>query len=331
MDSNTSSEHLIPPNNGEIPLPRTVRFWLLLLFEIPSLICSFFVICNLTIDRTLRRSLRHHTILAMNIFAILFKSIDVPLYLNFLIYGTVWLQVPSTCLIWWVADLGCYDACCALVAWTSIERHIFVFYHRWLSTNVKRFFVHYLPLILINVYMIAYYVWMLFFPPCENTYDYTSPVCTATPCFLNHPISGTWEAGVHGCFFTFVIAIFSATFLIRVLLERHRRFHAINWRRHRKMTIQLLSISSIFLVFNLPLNIAAIIQLCGLPFELGAILMPYFFFLTYWVMFLVPFVCLTSLPKLAERLKRFLTLSHRRQATVGVAVTVRPINRRTHQ
>ncbi|CAF3209233.1 unnamed protein product [Rotaria sp. Silwood2] len=275
-------------------------------------------------DRFLRNSLHHHTIIAMNISASVFKLIDVRFYLNFLVMEKVWPQTPFVCLIWWLVDIGFYETCCILTAWASIERHIFVFHDQWLSTRRGRFLVHYLPLTMIIIYTTSYYTWVIFFLPCKNTFDYTLPVYSASRCFFSHPILKPWEAGVHGCFTTLVVAVFSIGLLIRVLMERRRRHREIQWRKHRKLTIQLLSISSIFFIFNLPLNLGAFIQLCGLPFSIGATLMPYFFFSTYWLIFLMPFVCLTSLPHFKGKLKRMFCISHRRQATVGIPLVIQP-------
>ncbi|CAF2066796.1 unnamed protein product [Rotaria magnacalcarata] len=125
-----------------------------------------------------------------------------------------------------------------------------------------------------------------------------SPVCSALRWYLNHPLLGKWEAGFHGCFVTLIVVVFSVGLLIRILIEKCHLRHIAHWRRHRKLTTQLLLISLVFIIFNLPLNLGAFINLCNLPFEIGALVMPYFFFLSYWVMFSYAF-------RLSKRITEF--------------------------
>lgn len=326
MTENTSTMPASTISAGSIQLSPSIRFGLLLGSEIPSLACSLFVLYNFIFDRALRSSLPHHGVIILNIFGLFVKCIDVPLYLNYIIVGEVWPSTPVYCLIWLLADFGFYNACVIFMAWISIERHILIYHDQWLSTPRKCFCVHYLPLILISSYLIVYYTWFLFFPPCENIYDYTLPVCGATPCFILQPISGVWDAAVHGCLMVIIIVVFSIGLLFRVLLGKCRHRHAVQWRQHRKMTVQLLSISSIFIIFGLPSATIIFIQICGIQFDEGYILLPYFFFTSYWLVFLTPFVCLNSLPNLKQRIRRLFCISPRQLATVGVAVVTAPSN-----
>ncbi|CAF3284267.1 unnamed protein product [Rotaria socialis] len=309
---------------GGIPLSTSIRFGLLIGSEIPSLVCSLFVLYNFIFDPALIRSLPHHTIICLNITGTLFKCIDVPLYLNYTIMGEVWPPTAAVCLVWWLADYGFYNACVVFTAWISIERHIFIYHNHWLSTPRKRFFVHYLPLFLIIVYLLVFYVWVIFFPPCENIYDYTLSTCGATPCYILQPIPGIWDAAVNGCLMAAIIVVFSIGLVIRVLMGKCRHHQAMHWRQHRKMTLQLVSISSIFIIFGLPSAIVTFIQLCGIPFDEGNILLPYFFFTSYWLIFLIPFVCLHSLPNVKQRIMKILCISPRQQATVGVTIMTAP-------
>jgi hypothetical protein len=210
--------------------------------------------------------------------------------------------IPARCLIWWLVDLGFYNTTALILAWTSIERHILVFHDQWISTKQKRFFVHYLPLFLLIFYSTIYYTIMIFFPPCQHTFIYTLPVCAASPCHLLHPILGLWEMGVHGCLSTILVAFFSIALLVRVIVHKHRRNRRFRWKIYRKMIIQLLSISALYLLLNLPIMIMSVARLCGLPSNIGVQAQQITFFLTYWVMFLLPFVALCSSPGLRRKI-----------------------------
>ncbi|CAF1249071.1 unnamed protein product [Adineta ricciae] len=310
-------------STNEISLSRTARFWLLLLSEVPSLICSIFIIFHLLIDRQERRSLNNHPIILMNITGLFLKCTDVPFYLDFIRNGKVSPSTPIHCLIWWVGAIAFYYITCLLAAWASMERHILVFHRARLNTAKGRFLFHYFPLIIICIYSIIFYTWVIFILPCENIYDYTLPVCGAIPCYINDPIFGVWELIFHGCICTIITTVFSIGLVIRVIIEKLSRHLPIEWRKHRKMTIQMLSISSIFIFFNLPITTMAIAHLAGLPYDVGAEIQLYFFFLSYWLIFLLPFVSLNSLTNLKQKIKRSFGILSQRQTTIGVLSTRR--------
>ena len=68
------------------------------------------------------------------------------------------------------------------------------------------------------------------------------------------------------------------------------------------MIIQLLSISALYLLLNFPIMLMSVAHLCGLPSDIGVEAQQITFFLTYWVMFLLPFVALCSLPGLRKKI-----------------------------
>lgn len=91
----------------------------------------------------------------------------------------------------------------------------------------------------------------------------------------------------------------------------------IRWRKYRKMTIQLLSISSIYMIFNSPWALILLAFQFGLSsyIEMSAVI--YTKFLLYNIIFLFPFVCCLSLPELRIKVTQKL-LFCRRQRQVGI-------------
>ena len=160
-----------------------------------------------------------------------------------------------------------------------------------------------LPLILLLIYAAIYYTLVIFNPPCQNTYIYTLPVCGASPCHLFDPVLGMWEMGVHGCLMTIIIATFNIGLLIRVVVNKRRTRQTFQWRKYRKMIIQLLSVSIIYLTFSLPVMIMWVARLCGLPPNVGVEAQLISFFFTYWVVLLIPIVSLTSVPDLKKKIQ----------------------------
>jgi hypothetical protein len=102
MDLNeTDSLHYI-----EISLPRLIRFWLLLLIDIPSIICSLFLLYYFLTKQNHRSALNNHTIILLLFTSLFTQLIDIPLYLNFLHLGFVWPQTLTTCVIWRYAGIA---------------------------------------------------------------------------------------------------------------------------------------------------------------------------------------------------------------------------------
>ncbi|CAF3636337.1 unnamed protein product, partial [Rotaria socialis] len=114
----------------EISMSRTARFWILLLFDIPSIICTLFVLCCILMDRKLRSSVKNHSLVLFLILGLGTQLVDVPFYLNFIVHSSVVPANPSICILWWFTDIGMYNGGAILLAWTAFERLIIIFHDR---------------------------------------------------------------------------------------------------------------------------------------------------------------------------------------------------------
>ncbi|CAF0857940.1 unnamed protein product [Adineta steineri] len=315
----------------EVSIPRPVRFWLMLLFDIPSIVCSFCLIIHILMNRTQRHALHNHTILVILICNLPMQLIDINFYLVFLSYGSIQPSQPIVCLIWWFIDDGCYGCGLVLMAWLAIERHILIFHDRLLLNRRGRFLFHYLPLIIIVTYFLLFYLIVIFLVPCENNYLYTVPVCGQSPCYESYGILGMWEFILHAAIPILLEGIASIVLLLRVQIQKRRLRQSNQWRKHRRMIIQLLLVSSLNIGINFPGNALLIAHLYGLPAEDGAQVQLYCFFLPYFIVFLFPFISLTQFPDLRKTMKKKLLGIVRRQPhhTATVTHTIRdiPMNR----
>ncbi|CAF0931085.1 unnamed protein product [Rotaria sordida] len=288
-------------------LPHVIKFWLYLVILIPSIICSLFVLYYLLFDRTLRRALNNHTIIVLIFVCLICQLTIYPWMLYFYKNDNHWYRTLTFCSIWGFIDWGLYITQAILFAWASIEGHIFIFHDRWVTTRKKRFYIHYLPLILLMLYCLLFYSIVYFIPFCKNfVHDYVSP-CISVCSYDNHAFF-LWETVVHQILPNLTIIIASITLLIRILRQKHRMRQRIQWRKHRKMTIQLLSISFLYLIFSFPNTIMILMYLCGLPYHIGYNVKIYAEFISYLVTLFFPFVCIVSLPELRKKIKRILLL-----------------------
>ena len=207
------------------------------------------------------------------------------------------------------------------MAWVALERHIIVFHDRLFSTRRKRIYFHYTPLLLFILYNNIYYVYAIYYYPCQNTYNYALPVCDVFPCYQNDNNMRMWDLFANCIMPSLLEALFSVTFLFRVMWHRYHSPLPFQWRKQRKMTIQLMFFSSLNVAFNVPSNIINIAQQCGAPHDFGVNALQYMYFFCYWVIFLFPFMCLATINGINTVFGKILHL--RPQMTLFTA-TVKP-------
>ncbi|CAF0826803.1 unnamed protein product [Rotaria sordida] len=204
------------------------------------------------------------------IIGLIIELIAIPFHLNFLYFGIVQPSIPFICMLWWFIDLGLYNGFTIIMSWSSFHRYLFIFHDQIFLQGKKRFVFHYLPLSILLLYILIFYIIVIIFPPCKNTYDYTLPVCNDYPCYLDNLVLGIWDSVVNGILPIFIICIFSVTILIRVHYQKRRLVNQRNqWRRQRKMMIQLISSSILYLIPNIPLSLLILAHLCGLSESVG--------------------------------------------------------------
>lgn len=313
MKNNSNQQREIDFSTPEVS--HRFQFWSLLIFGIPSLICSLFLFYQYLSNSVRRHAIHNHTILIIILANIILIVTDFSWMLDSLRHaGTVLSATEAFCLIWWFLDFTLYNTQTIILAWASIERHILIFHSRILSTRKQRFYYHYLPLILLLVYLICFYIGVIFIPPCENQFEFVSIECGLNPCYLNMKFLAVWDSIVHSALPTGIIAVFSLALLYRVIAHKVHLQQPVQWRKHRRLSIQLLSLSGVYLFLNLPLTIIMLIQLFQKPgpqFGFGTQL--YMFFLTYGVTLSLPFVIylnyLSSEKPKQQRIVPFLTHS----------------------
>lgn len=239
----------------------------------------------------------------MLLFNLSVQLVDINFHIAFLHYGMVQPSKPIICLFWWFIDYEFYFGSTITLTWMAIERHILIFHHRWVLNRRGCFLLHYLPIMIIPTYILLFYIIVIFFLPCQNTYDYTKPMCNPIPCYESYGILSMWEYVVHAISAISIEAFASISFLVRVQLQRRRLQRSVQWNRHRRVILQLLLISALNVSLKLPTYLIPLLHLCGLPPEYGVQAQLYFFFLGYFVIFFFPFSCLCQHPELFKHMK----------------------------
>jgi len=288
--------------NDELVPSRQVQFWTILVFEIPSLSCTIYLLYYLLFNKRLRQALNNHIIIILLFLVFLVEVIDNPLYLDAFLHNgrNSFHSSRLICYIWLFVDYGVYGAITVFLAWASFERHILIFhYNQLLGTKLKRIIFHYIPLGILSIYMIGFYIGVIVFPPCENIFDYTIEACGASPCYEDVPWLNIWDYWIHGILCVIIEAVCSISLLIRIMWKKYCAHQSIHWKKYRKMTIQLLSISMLSLSITLPQSlITAVQQIIPGMEDFGANVASYFFYLTTFVVLFLPFVVLGCLSEL---------------------------------
>lgn len=284
-----------------VSMSPTLRICLMVPLNILSVACSFIILYQMLSKRALRNALNNHSIIALIITGLGTQLIDMPLYINYLRLGYVWPSTPIFCLFWWYVDIGLYEATTILVAWASLERHFLIFHEQFLSVGTKRYLFHYLPIIICIIYPLIFTIFCVIFVTCDDAFvfNYTSAWCNFSPCFYLDPFLSTYDTVMHWIMPILLISFLNIGLIIRVVWHRSIRMRQpFQWSKHRKMAAQLLSVSALFMFFNLPTGIYSILSLLNvLPEDIDPQIYAYTYLASFFSVLLMPLIIIFSLPK----------------------------------
>lgn len=268
--------------------------------------CGFFDVYYLLTDATLRRALHNHVIIVLLFIGIFYELTNIPWILYNDYNRAPVIRSEIFYFFWTYINYSFYSLQVELFAWATIERHILIFHDHWISTRRRRFFLHYFPVIAITIYYLIYFAFVHFYPFCKSNFDAFLAGGIHIPCVFHRTTLGMWDLMVHHVVPTLVIVTFSVALIVRSILQRNKLARAIQWKRYRKMIIQLLSIATIYVAFNGPWVLVIFSFQYGLPESVAIVALVYTGFLYYYVIFVFPFVCCLSLPELRKKAKQLL-------------------------
>ena len=241
-----------------------VQFWILLILALLSLSCSLFLIVRFLVNRSMISAVHNHIMLILILSNVLLIITDVSWMLDTLRNnGKVSFRTSSFCLSWWFFDYTLYTIQSVLLGWASIERHILVFHRNIMVTTSQKWFIHYMPMILLIVYLVCFRIGIIFFPPCENSFDFNRIECGASLCYFEIGWLVIWDKLIHSVLPTFIITIFNVALMYRIVAQKKRLHQPIQWKKQIRISMQLIPISAIYLFLNLPMMIIYIIQIIG--------------------------------------------------------------------
>ncbi|CAF1150964.1 unnamed protein product [Adineta steineri] len=300
-----------------MPISNIVKSWLFQGFQIPSILFGIFALYHLLMDRALRNALHNHVIIAMVFVGLILQCFDVSALAYYYRTGTVLVSTRTFCVAWtFIRSIG-ITGTLNLVAWASIERHILIFHPNLVRTKTKRFFLHYLPLVICMMYPAVFYFAIFFIVPCPITMNYEIVGCGYYSCVFFYPSLALCNIVVNFLLSPFIIVIFSAALIIRVVASKFRARQRIHWRNYRNMAIPLLSISLVYIILYCPPMLLYTAYLAGLSQNIAADYYSVTSSFNYFAITFTPITCALSLPELRTKFKICFPCCRRRRATVG--------------
>lgn len=328
MDSTLINSTTLP-TFGETEKTRRIKFGLFIFLEPPALVCNLILIYYLIADRTLRHTIHYHSILVLLIITLLTNLVELPRIIHYLHVGMVVPHSDLNCLFWQWCDYFLFSSANLYMFWLSFERYLLIFHGSLYTTVKRRLLFHYLPMVVILVYAFCWYTVVVFIYPCKRQFDFSQPLC-GFPCYTTHANVSLYDLIAHTGLPLAASMVLDTSLIIRVLYRKRvgLQHQGGQWYRYRKMIIQLLTISSLYLSNQLPFTTVVFLQLfINLPDWLGHIQVVYLYYLFWLLTLLLPLGCIGCMTEIASKLKITLTRQKRKISMMAPITIDRPRNR----
>lgn len=290
-------------------LSSKIKLGIFIPTQVPSIICHMFLIYHLISNPQLRKALHNHVIIVFLIINFLLITTDLSIIFHYLRFGFIEEDQIDLCLSWNFIDAFLSNLSTFLMMWASLERHLLIFYDRQIyNNNLKRFIFHYLPIFILILYAFVFYSFAIFIHPnCSNSehFHYDEVFCGRACYVHSNLILSAIDLLLNRILCSILIFIFNLFLILRVLYEKRQRNQIIRWRRHKKMAIQVLSISTLYLIGTLPAAIAELFHIFEINTngeEESVIQEEIFLYLFYFDALIIPFICLMSLPEIYTKI-----------------------------
>lgn len=294
-------------------------FLFLFILNIPS--CIFYLVYSFT-HAEHRKALHNHNTIVFIMINLFYHCTNGLFYMYYFHNFHGMSSTREFRLTWGYIDWAFMMIQFIYYAWISIERHILIFHDHLVATKRRRFLFHYLPSVMTLLYCLFYYSLTLFAVNCDNI-NPESLNPTFDPCSWRNEALHTYETFVNQIGSVFMIAIASTALLIRIIWQKYRVQQQIHWRRHRRMAIQLLSVSLLYLLLPTPYILVFILNIFDAAKTYAADVTKYYLYLGYYALFLHPVVCVITLPAVSKKVKKWIQVGSTAQ-TMTVAARSAP-------
>jgi hypothetical protein len=288
MDSIGNSTLIAASGFIETATTRLIKYIFFQILQIPALLCLIFIFYCVYREHQLR-SLNNHAMLIILFSCFLLLTCEQPVTLTFFRRGSLEIQSDHLCLYWIFINYSIQGITTVMMAFASIERFVLIFYWNFITgSQHRKLWFHYIPMLFCCTSVLIWYIVLIFIYPCENMFDYTMFLCNSA-CYQSNVLIGILDWMGTVLLPVVIVILFSLLLLIRAILQKRRLHLPLNWRRTRKMIIQLLAVVFVFLCTQVPLSIFAIVRLAFIPDFLTDILTLWYYYTPYFIFSLTPF------------------------------------------
>ncbi|CAF1613897.1 unnamed protein product [Adineta ricciae] len=250
---------------------------------------------------TIRQRINNHVVLVLLILTFIQVTGELPLTLNFLHTGSAVVSSREFCQFWIIFNYMLFTCSLWTMAVASIQRYWLVFHRTFFDRHL--FLLHYIPLCLCILYPVVLYSYLVTRYSCVNNYDYSLWTCGGA-CYLYEPVLGTLDWVVNGCINVLLSTFATLLIVIRVLIQKSRvTTQRSIWNRSRRLIVQLVALSTLYILVWLPCVICFVITLFTSSRLLSSIYSDYLSYYQYLSSLLCPFVCLAGLHKVRHALR----------------------------
>ena len=287
---------------------QPITFTSLVIVAIPSLICTLLILGFFFSHwpAMITKSLHHHAIFLLTIVSLLYTSFDLPFSINYFRIGQHPYRSIPFCLWWYWFDSSLLSMSLFLTATASIQRHILIFNSQWLHVKRTRWLVHYIPLIISVLYPPVFYVAFIFLYQCQVYFDPAEGWCTY-PCYMDDTLLFNIDWLLNTVSPVLVIVLANISLIMRVghSMKRVRQHQSGTWKRQKRLTLQLLAFSSLYVGIWFPTATVAILHTLAFPNIYEDVPNLYeIYHLLYFVCPLQSFLCVPALPELMDFIRR---------------------------
>lgn len=285
-----------------------VQFILLVIIEVFAAIWTLiiFIYFSRNTHRILSQNLRDHGFFLLTVLSFLYITLDLPFTINYFRLGYDQIRTETFCRYWYWIDYSIIVSSSFLTAIISIQRHVLIFNAACFNRTRCRFLLHYIPLVSCVLYPMILYFIFIYIYPCRNSPEEYLVYCPS-PCYSFNQIlyNVDWIINtiipVGGIIISNIILIFR---VIHSLRKLHRK-RPLMLKRQRKLTVELLVISSLYAIGWGPSTVVGVLQQLFLPDLLEQIpTLNYTYYISYFVCPIQPCLYLIMSPEIMEFIKK---------------------------
>ncbi|CAF1675034.1 unnamed protein product [Rotaria magnacalcarata] len=283
--------------DSKFVLHRT-KFFILITLQIPAIIISLLIFAFFIKHRTTLNALQNQALLILLIVTFVELVADLPMPINYYYLGYVSPATPSYCNWWTFFEYSIHLISELLMATISIQRHALIFSPNIFQSRLNLYVLYYAPLAICVTYPFIFYFIIILIAPCDGTqWDFTSNMCGYANCYLLYDkFLGMFDWAANNGSPVVVIMLANLALVIRVIRHKRRQQGGYSWKKQRRMTVQLVLISSLYLFAWLPSLTIGVTQIMNSPIFLANIQTDYTLDFMYLISLLSPWIYIKLLP-----------------------------------